>query len=237
MPCCQYCGRETETEGYLVSGNHIGLCEECAASLAQNITLAQNQENEKKENMIGGIVGALVGSLLGVACIVILSQLGYVAALSGVVMAVCTLKGYEIGSGKLSKRGIVISVILMLVMTYVGDRLDWAIMIARELEVDIATGYRYFPLLLSEDVIDFGSYAANLVLVYAFLLLGAIPTIRNANKGKKSTENFWKTSLTQIKYRLSEPSGFGSLLYVRIYKNAAISSTAFRLGMEGSAAG
>ena len=47
-------------------------------------------------------------------------------------MAVCTLKGYEIGSGKLSKRGIVISVILMLVMTYVGDRLDWAIMIARE---------------------------------------------------------------------------------------------------------
>ena len=106
-----------------------------------------------------------------------------VAALSGVVMAVCTLKGYEIGSGKLSKRGIVISVILMLVMTYVGDRLDWAIMIARELEVDIATGYRYFPLLLSEDIIDFGSYAANLVLVYAFLLLGAIPTIRNANKG------------------------------------------------------
>ena len=192
VPCCQYCGRETETEGYLVSGNHIGLCEECAASLAQNITLAQNQENEKKENMIGGIVGALVGSLLGVACIVILSQLGYVAALSGVVMAVCTLKGYEIGSGKLSKRGIVISVILMLVMTYVGDRLDWAIMIARELEVDIATGYRYFPLLLSEDIIDFGSYAANLVLVYAFLLLGAIPTIRNANKGKKVQRTFGK---------------------------------------------
>ena len=80
--------------------------------------------------MIGGIVGALVGSLLGVACIVILSQLGYVAALSGVVMAVCTLKGYEIGSGKLSKRGIVISVILMLVMTYVGDRLDWAITVS-----------------------------------------------------------------------------------------------------------
>ena len=26
VPCCQYCGRETETEGYLVSGNHIGLC-------------------------------------------------------------------------------------------------------------------------------------------------------------------------------------------------------------------
>ena len=52
VPCCQYCGRETETEGYLVSGNHIGLCEECAASLAQNITLAQNQENEKNKTWL-----------------------------------------------------------------------------------------------------------------------------------------------------------------------------------------
>ena len=85
-----------------------------------------------------------------------------------------------------------ISIILMLVMTYVGDRLDWAIIIARELEVDIATGYRYFPLLLSEDIIDFGSYAANLILVYAFLLLGAIPTIRNANKDKKVQRTFGK---------------------------------------------
>ena len=130
--------------------------------------------------------------MITMTMMMMMSQLGYVAAFSGVVMAVCTLKGYEIGSGKLSKRGIVISVILMLVMTYVGDRLDWAIMIARELEVDIATGYRYFPLLLSEDIIDFGSYAANLILVYAFLLLGAIPTIRNANKDKKVQRTFGK---------------------------------------------
>jgi len=192
VPCCQYCGRETESEGYTVSGNHIGLCEECAASIGEKMTMVQHQEREKKENLIGGIVGALVGSLLGVACIVILSQLGYVAALSGVVMAVCTLKGYEIGSGKLSKRGIVISVILMLIMTYVGDRLDWAIMIAREFEVDIAMGYRSVPLLLSEELIDFGSYIANLLMVYVFLLLGAIPTIRNANKGKKEKGTFGK---------------------------------------------
>lgn len=40
----------------------------------------------KKENLVGGVVGALIGSLLGVASIVLLSQLGYVAAISGVIM-------------------------------------------------------------------------------------------------------------------------------------------------------
>lgn len=40
-------------------------------------------------------MGALLGSLVGVVSIIIFSQLGYVAALSGVIMAVCTLKGYE----------------------------------------------------------------------------------------------------------------------------------------------
>lgn len=46
----------------------------------------------KPENIVGGIVGALLGSLLGVLCIVVLGQAGYVAALSGVIMAVGVLK-------------------------------------------------------------------------------------------------------------------------------------------------
>lgn len=58
----------------------------------------QNQQAElgKKENVVAGVVGALLGSLLGVACIVLLGQLGYVAAVSGIVMAICTMKGYEL---------------------------------------------------------------------------------------------------------------------------------------------
>ncbi len=59
----------------------------------------------------------------------------------------------------------------MIVMTYVGDRVDWAIMIARELETDVFYGYRLLPLLLSEEVIDMTSYVLELVLLYALLLV------------------------------------------------------------------
>ena len=134
---------------------------------------------------MGGVVGALIGSLLGAASIILLSQLGYVAAISGVIMAVCTLKGYELLGGKLTKKGVIISVVIMIVMTYVGDRVDWAIMIARELETDVFFGYRLVPFLLSEEVIDMANYVQNLVLLYALLLVGAIPTISNAMRKDK----------------------------------------------------
>lgn len=114
-------------------------------------------------------------------------------------MAVCALKGYELLGGKLTKKGIIISVVIMIIMTYVGDRLDWGIMIARELEVDVFYGYRLVPLLLSEEIIDATSYVGNLVLVYAFLLLGAIPTIRNAMRRDKVAGTNLQTALRNEK--------------------------------------
>ena len=107
------------------------------------------------------------------------------ALVSGIVMAICTMKGYELLGGKLTKKGVIISVVIMIVMTYVGDRVDWAIMIARELETDVFYGYRLLPLLLSEEVIDMTSYVLELVLLYALLLVGAIPTIQNAMRKDK----------------------------------------------------
>ena len=182
--CCQTCGKENPSPCY-ISGSYMHLCSDCFSRVQHDNSMNSSQKQHKKENVIGGIVGALLGSLLGIASIIIFSQLGYVAALSGVIMAVCTLKGYEMLGGKLSTKGIVISSLLMLLMTAFGDRLDWAIIIARELEVDFATAFRIFPELLSNELIEMSNYVANLVIQYLFVLLGAIPTIISAVKGRK----------------------------------------------------
>ena len=178
--------KPTQTAAYYVSGFYSQLCPDCAQNVSQNAVLSRQQENVKKESLIGGIVGALLGSLLGVFSIIILSQLGYMAALSGVLMAICTLKGYELLGQKLSTRGIVICCVLMLLMTYFGDRLDWAILISREFAVGIGLAYQSVPLLLSEGVIIASSYWGNLALVYLFVLLGAVPTILNILKNREN---------------------------------------------------
>ena len=190
--CCQSCGTVGESDTCYVGGAYAHLCPSCYAARQQQTNEAAALAAGRSENIVGGIVGALLGSLVGVACIVLLSQMGYVAALSGVVMAVCTLKGYEKLGGTLSRRGVWISVILMLVMTFVGDRLDWAIVISRELEFDLFTSFQIIPMLLEEEIIPAGSYWGNLIMLYLFLLLGLVPTVRSSLQSRASASRIYR---------------------------------------------
>ena len=145
-------------------------------------------KESKPENVIGGLVGALLGSLLGVAAIILFSRLGYITAASGIIMGVCTLKGYELLGGKMTVKGIVISILVMLLMVYVGDRFDWAMLVAREWGENVFDAFRAIPALIKEDVIEQSSYIGNLVKLYLFALLGAVPAVIAMVKGK-SVEN------------------------------------------------
>ena len=142
---------------------------------------------EKQENMVTGIVGALIGALLGAGSIILLSQLGYVASISGLILAVCTLKGYELLGGKLSGKGIAISIVLMLLTPYVADRIDWAILLMQEFSdygVTFAEAFALIPELLADGSIEQGTYWTNLLMIYGFALLGAFSTLRTTLKKK-----------------------------------------------------
>lgn len=200
-PCCSTCGRPEEVSAFKSEGSYFHLCQGCEAEMRTKLTSASSNK-AKKENVVGGVIGALIGSLIGVLCIVLLSQMNIVAALSGVVMAFGVLKGYELLGGKLTKKGIVISIVIMLVMAYMGDRLDWAIRLMKEVGGgDLFQCYRAVPRCLEAKIIDAGVYARNLVLLYVFLLLGAVPTIRSRVKEKKEEGQL---------VRIGSAGGFGS---------------------------
>lgn len=199
--CCQGCGQVVETDACVVAGVPSLLCGSCYQQQDTNQEQAQQEALRKPENVLAGIVGALLGSVLGAACIVLLEQLGYVAALSGIVLAICTLKGYELLGGRLSTKGIVIACLLTLVMTYVGDRLDWAISAAKYFEVSLTDAYRAIPYLIQEEVIESGDYIANLLQLYLFTLIGAVPTIINSLKSRK---------LAKVTYRMRDQRTAGS---------------------------
>ncbi len=83
---------------------------------------------EVEENVLFGTVGAFLFSLVGGAMYLLLSRIGFIAALSGLVAVVCAIKGYTFFSKKESKRGIIISVIIsalvLIIAWYVGFCLD-----------------------------------------------------------------------------------------------------------------
>lgn len=192
---CQACGNTNDLDSYILNAAPAQMCPTCYYDYCQSSVAKKQTEKQKKENIIGGIAGAFIGTLLGAICIILLGQIGYVASISGLVMGVCTLKGYELLSGKLSIKGCIISSILIIAMVYISHRIDYAITIASYFDVDVITSFHAIPNLLSEAIIDGSSYYTNLAMVYVFTLLGAVPTISSTLKNQKASD---------INYRLNQ---------------------------------
>lgn len=209
-PCCQTCGASTQTVGFMLKDARLHLCADCAARARSENEVKAQERDRKSVNIIGGIIGAIVGSLIGVACIVILGQLGYVAVISGIVMGYCTLKGFDKLGGKLTAVGIVISCVIMIAMTYFGNRLDWSISLASELreygDIGVFDCFRMMPAFVEEFDMK-GDYIASFAQQMLFVVIGAIPTVISISKDQKNLHR-----VAQIGYMQNEGgySGFSS---------------------------
>ncbi len=139
----------------------------------------------KKENPIFGILGALIGSLIGAASIVLLYQLGFVASLSGWLLALCTLKGYELLGKRLSGFGIALCVILMIVMPFAAYLVSVTLEIAPMYNAGFLETFSYVTELLFSGEIEIGDILADLGMLYLFVVLGGASTISTAIRANK----------------------------------------------------
>ena len=137
------------------------------------------------ENFLLGLIGALVGAILGGASIILLSQIGYIASISGFILAICTLKGYELLGKRLSGKGIALCILLMIVTPFLADYIDWAIYLMRdypEYELTIVDACIAMAGLMAEGYVDMAEYLKNLGMIYLFVVLGAFGTLKNVLK-------------------------------------------------------
>ena len=152
-----------------------------------DVKRADIPDDEKRENVFLGLIGAFIGAMLGGASIILLSQLGYIASVSGLILSFCTLKGYRLLAGKMGNLGIVTCMVLMLITPFAADLLDWGIMAYRELG---SYGYTFMDCLLllpefiKDGTIPMGEYLKNLGMIYLFVVMGGFYTLKDAFKKK-----------------------------------------------------
>ena len=138
-------------------------------------------EVKAPENVFLGLIGALIGAILGGASIILLSQMGYIASISGVILAFCTLMGYRLLGKQLSTKGIVICVILMLITPFAADWIDWAIYLMKdypEYGLTLPDACIAMVGLMAEGYMDLAEYFKNLGMIYLFVALGAVGTLK-----------------------------------------------------------
>lgn len=192
--CCEGCGQPIEVQSYNVKGSPALMCAPCFSHVSQQLAQAQYLEASKKENIIGGIVGALLGALIGGVAIVIIARLGYVAWISGVIMGVCTLQGYKMLGGKITTKGIVISVLVMGLVIYLANRVGLSMEVQEAVSKEFGSragsqfgffdAFKMLPQLAREESEIGRIYYGNLAMTAIFTALGAVPTIIQTLKNR-----------------------------------------------------
>ena len=171
----------------------------------RDVQYDMNSNMEIQENAVLGIIGAIGGSAIGAAAIVLLGQIGLVASIAGVVLAICTLGGYEMLAKKLSMKGVVICSVVMVIMTFFAEYLDWAIQLYRELcnyyeDVSFAAVFTNLFGILREFEMT-GEFIKGLVILYVFTAIGAVPRIKKLVDSNKAPVSIDELSTPGIRDR------------------------------------
>lgn len=186
VECCEATGVTENVNLYIIGTQISFLSPEAYQQRSQGIDELEQKEFARKENVFLGIIGVFLGSLIGVAAIVLISQLGYVSSFSGIIMGVCTIKGYELLGKKVSKKGALISLIIVVGMTYFANQLNWAVAVSRYFEVSVFDVFPDVNYLVSEGYIDSSAYYTNMVMLFLFTLVTAVIVIFSTLNGQKT---------------------------------------------------
>ena len=182
---CAYSGQEGPVGLYQLGDSIFLINEESYQLLKSNLQIEVDSYQNQKENVLLGAVGALLGALIGGAVALFIARLGYVAMVAGIVLGICTIKGYEILGRKVSRKGIVISSIWMVITVFLVNQIDLAMEVVAKLGVEFAFAFRVVnQLIFSGDFPD--NYFYNLAMLAVFTLVGAGASISSVWSSHKT---------------------------------------------------
>ena len=171
---CAYSGQEGPVGLYQLGDSIFLINEESYQLLKSNLQIEVDSYQNQKENVLLGAVALFI------------ARLGYVAMVAGIVLGICTIKGYEILGRKVSRKGIVISSIWMVITVFLVNQIDLAMEVVAKLGVEFAFAFRVVnQLIFSGDFPD--NYFYNLAMLAVFTLVGAgvsISSVWSSHKTK-----------------------------------------------------
>ena len=182
---CEYFGRTDEAlHCYLINGNAHIICETCKGQMQENLEIHKEEQLIQKSKFVPGLIGAFLGALIGAVLWILIYKLGYIAGIAGAVTSICALKGYEMLGGHLDRKGVITSVIVMILMIFLANKIAWSLELYNELSAydwTFSDCYQNLMYVLSEAGIT-GSYVQDLVVGYLLTALCCVKPIMQTFK-------------------------------------------------------
>lgn len=176
LSCCGLCGEEIETNPFSVNGAVLLCCPNCQSQINQEIYTQQEAIKESPNNVVGGIIGSLIGSLLGVVVWLLISYMGYIASIGGLVIAIGCIRGYKLLGGKLNISGIIITSIITILMVYLATYLSVGISVYSEVKdygIGLIDSMKEIPYFMEVPAVR-SDFFKNLTMGYVLTAIGSV---------------------------------------------------------------
>ena len=173
---CTNCEQTQDLSFYTNQKVYSLLCSNCGGRLLRN-------------NYLAGFFASLLGALIGSVAWIAIGSLGFFASIAGFAISFCAFKGYELAKGKLSRTGIILNIITILIgfifaqyaVLFIGFRKEFPEMNLRDFII-------LTPVIFS-DMEILKSLIGDFLLGILFIVLGTFRTIKENFIKAKGNKN------------------------------------------------
>lgn len=190
---CAACGtQDEELACYEIKGEYRYLCNKCGNEVSMEVHKFNEELAKQKSNLVPGIIGAVIGAMFGAVLWILIYKLGYIAGIAGAAMGLLAMKGYEMLGKCLDKKGVIVSVIVMIIMIYFANRVAWtweAYEVFKEYDVNLkGVNFTFGGIFQSietmiKEINCETEYYLDLGVGYVLTLLCSASTMFHAFKG------------------------------------------------------
>lgn len=153
------------------------------------------EEQKVSSNPILGIIGAIIGALLGAVIWVVLYQIGIIASLAGIAIAVLACKGYGLLGKRLDVKGAIIALLLATVVLVIAHSFCWGLDIydafRAEYDITLMDSILSIPDIVFTDGELMSGFIRDFAMGFVLILVGGVPFVKKAihERSRSSREN------------------------------------------------
>ncbi|MBD7913411.1 hypothetical protein [Clostridium cibarium] len=193
--CCEVCGENNELSPAFVNGVIVSCCGECKLEFKESLERNKEALRGQRSNILGGVIGSFIGALIGSIVWIIIYQLGYIAAIGGLAIAVCSIVGYEKLGGKLNIIGIVVTSVITIIAVFLAQYMSLGLEIYNTYKLDgftILSSIESVPVFLENSSVS-SAFFQDLAIGYFLTLVGSVSYI-----SKTYRERNFKTEIRDV---------------------------------------
>lgn len=195
---CAHCGQSAApTKWAIYGGAARPFHPQCAQRVKRELEEARaNRLHEPSGSYFTGLLGALLGAALGAVVWAVVLQMGYIAALVGLLIGFLAEKGYCLCKGKQGKGKLAVLVLAIVVGVLLGTFLSEAYEFYSLIQSGaVSLRYSDIPMAIYAFIVDYPDYRAailkNVIMGLLFAALGVYSLLRRTGaelRGETFTE-------------------------------------------------